>query len=460
MEPYGRIGREVSYPLNEMQFVMPIRCGDARDGSRLETEIFGNLTVEYAARGVKVRVARVNMAGSVVNLQSYIELKSILRDEVRESARIHNGRLAIWEGTPEQVALIPVVQISGHANINVAREDAKLTYEPREVSVADMHSTVNCGMSHAGEVWKELVDMLLGIHPAVTFFDKTERKLVTLRLESEETLQRLLVSAYIHEGPDVLSFLRNIDLLEQPLLSKAYLRMQLDQDLELARIPVHINASLIDYSKGLEVRVDDNQHVHTILDDVAAMMAYVMERLPVDHPEKVARGSKQRPVCGIICPSDIHTPRDTVVNYINQTSYGKGNIDVAGSAFLTTGNDLYNPFAAFGPYKMGGIAYSIVKLNIRDYYIVAKTPVEADIIERKIGNDPILSVLMEYFNVRLIKLTLAEIEAQGVQKHSSSIDRDVLDLIDKGVKDFPKHPNSVLNRSVKEPRVLELLRCK
>jgi hypothetical protein len=205
------------------------------------------------------------------------------------------------------------------------------------------------------------------------------------------------------------------------------------------------------------VRIDDNEDVHTVLDDLAAIKAYVVSRLPDDHPEKKRRASPQKPICGIICPSDIQNPRDMVINYLN-LGEKKAHIDVAGSAFLTTGYDIYNQFAAFGPYKMGGIAYSVVELGITDYYVVGKTPLDADLIEIKIQNDPILSTVFHNFGVKIKKLTIPQIEAAGIQKHSNNVDRDVLDLIGAGIRDFHRHDRSVLNRPVKEPRVRELLR--
>src|SRR4030095_5852103 len=453
MEPRTTISFNLTYPVDEVQHVIPVRCGDARDAGAVENQIVRSLVLEYAARGVKVIVSRVTIAGAVVNKQSYIEIKDIIKSGLSSSLNEFGERARIDPGAG--VLHRTVVQISGHADVKVP-EVHKLVYNPEtEVKVVDHDSKVNCGMSHTHEAWKAMREVLYKLKPEVMFFDKTAKKERKLKLDSDEVLFPLLKSAYAHEGESVVDFLTSIDLIKQPLYSKKYLRKALDADNELERIPIHINCGIINYRTGLKIRIDDNLHVHTLLDDMAGVMRYVMEHLPENHPEKIRRSSTQKPVCGLICAPDIPNPRETLIRYINLKE--SKDYDVAGSVFLATGTNVLNPFSSFGSYKLGGICYSIMNLGIRDYYVLGKDSREAHNIRRKVTNDPILNTILEHLKVRLHVLTVAEVEAQGINSYVSTVEPDLRKMIHRAIKEFPKDSQSVLNRPIQEPAILALL---
>ncbi len=443
----------VNYPVDEIQHVIQVRCGDARDGGSVENQILRSLILEYAARGVKVIVSRVTIAGSVVNKQSYIELKDIIKGGLNSSLAEFGEKVRVDPGPG--VLHRTVVQISGHADIKVPDVN-KLVYNPEtEVEVIDPDSEINCGMSHSNEAWKAIRAMLYNIKPEITFFDKTAKKERTIMLDNDDDLFLLLKSVYAHEGKSADDFLTSIDLIKQPLISKRYLRTALDADNELERIPVHVNCGILNYRTGLKIRIDDNLHVHTILDDMAGLMRYVMDNLPENHPERIRRSSKQKPVCGLICAPDITNPRETLIRYLNLKE--SSNYDVAGSVFLATGSNVLNPFSSFGPYKLGGICYSMVTLGLRDYYLLGKDVLEANNIRRKVKNDPIMNAIVQHLGVHLHVLTVPEVEAEGINSYVSTVEPDLRKMIHQSIKDFPRDPKSVLNRRIKEPSVLALL---
>ncbi len=274
-------------------------------------------------------------------------------------------------------------------------------------------------------------------------------------LDNDDDLYLLLKNVYAHEGTSAEDFLTSIDTVKEPLKSKKYLRTALDADNELERIPVHVNCGVLNYRTGLKIRIDDNLHVHTILDDMAGLMRYVMDHLPENHPERIRRSSIQKPVCGLICAPDIANPRETLIRYLNLKE--SSDYDVAGSVFLATGSNVLNPFSSFGPYKLGGICYSIVTLGLRDYYLLGKDVLEANNIRRKVKNDPIMSTIMQHLGVHLHVLTVPEVEAEGINSYVSTVEPDLRKMIHQSIKDFPKDHKSVLNRRIREPSVLALL---
>ncbi len=455
MEARTTIGISIPYIVDEVQHVIPIRCGDARDVGAVENEIMQTLIIEYAARGVKVDVSRVTIAGAVVNKQSYIEIKDIVKQGLTKNLEEFGERLVVSGNEKNNVLQKTVTQISGHADVQVKGTTHKLTYTPQELEIVDAHSRVNCGMSHASEAWVKIQEVLFQVAPEIQFFDKTEKKEKKIKIKDKKVLYELLKSSYAHDGASADDFLTSIDLIKQPEQTKLYLRKMLDSDNELARVPIHINYGLINYRTGLKLRMDGNEHIHTILDDVSAVMRYVMEKLPSDHPEKIARSSTQKPVAGLICSPLIQNPRETMVKYIKLTE--NNNIDVAGSVFLVTGMNVLNPFSSFGPYKLGGICYSIMVLGIRHYYVIGKDSNDVMKIKRKVINDPILKTIIEHYKVKVTGLTISDIQAKGVSQQAISVDENTRSVIREAIQKFSKHPKSVLNRPVKTSEVFVLL---
>ncbi|MBI5228302.1 hypothetical protein HY988_06945 [Candidatus Micrarchaeota archaeon] len=447
---------ELPYEIKEVQHVIPIRCGDSRDSGAMENEIMRSLIIEYAARGIKVDLSRLNIAGAVVNKQSYIEIKDLIKGNLRQCLNEIGEKMTVDPHEKGKILHSSIVQISAHADIALKTKELKLLYKPDEVEIVDNHSTVNCGMSDASEVWKELIALFYELKPEVKFYDKQEKKEIITKLDNDKTLLRLLKSTYAHEGDTVESFITSIDLLKEPQKSNLYLRSMFDADNELARVPIHINYGIINYRTGLKIRMDENAQIHTVLDDLASMMRYVMDALPANNLEKIRRGSVQKPIAGLICSPDIPNPREALVRYLRTKEKREG-LDVAGTVFLTTGMNVTSPFSSFGPYKLGGIAYSIVKLHIRDYYIIGNNSRETLNIRRKVENDPILNLVMKHFKVKMRLITLDELKALGVQTHTSAAGPEEVKAIKEAIAKFKRLPGSALNKPIIAPDVLKLL---
>jgi len=458
MDAYGRLNEVREFPVEAAQMLVSIRCSDARDATSIETEVTNSMRIEYAARGVEVNLQRVNLAGSVVNSHSVGEVIQLIVDGVDHYVERFNSALTYSEAGPAGgVLFVPVVQITGHADVTVVNPDPHgISQNVENVRVADPHSPVNCGMSHASDAWSAVRKWLVENKITARFYDRSLRDHVSITLNSDEDIMRLMNNAYTFRGQNIEEFLYSIDLIHQPLRSKAFLREKLDHNVRLSCVPVHINASILHYGTGREVRIDGNQHIHTFLDDVAGVTAYVIERLPDNHPERAARTIKQKPVCGLICPP-LHDSRDLIMNYLSEMNPNVGN-NVAGSVFLTTGADVVVPYSTFGRYKLGGIAYSIMSLGLKDYYLIGRNKGECHLMEMKLKNDPILSVLFEKFEVKVHMVELDDVRKKANRKAVGSLDEQCLELINEGIRKFPRHERSALNRPVVAPRVRELLR--
>ncbi|MBI5046215.1 hypothetical protein HZC07_00590 [Candidatus Micrarchaeota archaeon] len=459
---WSSVAWQASYPVYEYQFLVPLRCADARDVGKLENEVTRRLIVEYAARGIMVNIHRIVRAGGIVNKYSSPEVKEALRDGLNQAiVQIGVDRLdPFGSNKKSKVPFAPVVQVSGHAEVKATTSDQKLVYSPEEIVLINDHSMINCGMSHASEVWVEVIEWLIKEKPKFEFYDKTVRKRVEIAINSRDALQRLLVSLYSHEGSTPEEFLTSIDLLCEPLKSKTYLRNELDKDNELSSLAIHINAGLRNFATGAEYRIDGNEHVHTLLDDKAAIMKFVMENLDENHPERKQRSSKQKPIAGLISSPNVQYPRETLIEYLRVTE-GRQDIAVAGNVFLATGPNVLNPYSTFGAYKLGGILYSIMKLGIKDHYILAEDDAQAKIIEKKVRNDPILGLVFQKFNLKLTVLTTKRLEAEGIRNQITTIDPKIQKLIDQGVSHVLKlasHKHSALHRKVVAPEVLEIVK--
>jgi hypothetical protein len=275
-------------------------------------------------------------------------------------------------------------------------------------------------------------------------------------LKTREDLLRLLVNTYLYGGIDVAGFITSIDPIRTPLESKKFLRQKINNNVRLGNIPITINASVLNYRTGQDIRTDGNLGAHTILDDVSGVTSYVMAQLPEDHPEKVARMGKQKPLCVLVCPPTIQSPRDLIMDYHHHL-FPKTQNGMAGSVFLTQGIDVDKPTSVYGPYKLLGNIYSIVALGVRKFYLLGEDKLQADLMEAKLRNDPLTNIVLNHFNVELVKVALHEV-SKFANLERRNLDRETLDLINDGMKKFPIHPLSPLNRPAKFERVLELRR--
>ncbi len=441
-----------SRQIHEIQSITTVRCGDARDDGSIEPAVIRAIIYEYIERGIRVQISRVTTAGVAINNQSYIEIKDLLKRALEKAWLEFNGALAFFEGEG-QVLYKPIVRISGHADFRVNSENlAKLAYNRNEIGIVDPHSPVNCGMRHASEVWTKIIELLYEIKPERRFFDHAIKGYRTEVIDNEDVLFPFLKGCYAHDDTGVESFLRSIDILRQPRTSKNFLRNRLNDDIDLVRVPCVIHEGLINYRTGQKVRLDDSGEVHTALDDIAAVMYEVVKSLADDHPEKLARSSRQNPSYGLICSPYIDHPRETLVKYVKAAKSSEVHeLLVAGSVFLVTGMNVSKFWSSFGPYKLGGICYSIMNLGIRNYYIIGKDDNEATAIERKMTNDPILSAVLDHFGVQLHKLTLEDIKKAGVDIRSTGLDMPTQEIIRETVAKMSRnpHPKSPLGLSKK-----------
>lgn len=462
---WTRISTDENYAIREIQLIITGRCADSREGSKIENKAAKVLMLEAAARGIHIMLRRVVSAGGVMNEYSIPEVIELIEHGLNDAIGLVGPERLDPHGREEKNGRIPfrtIVRLSSHGAVGPKSGKHKLVYSPEELEITDKHSPTNCGMRHAGSgVWRPFMEWFKELAPEREFFDKELRKRVKIKIRTDEDIRRMLLSLYGYNG-DPKEFITDIDILEEPLKSKERLRAALDENKAQTATEVTINASVRSFLTGEDIRITNPQMPPTFLDVKGFMMKYIMDHLPNDHPEKVRRRNKQKPTVGMMCSPAVEYPRETLVAYLQK--HGRRGLDVAGSVFLAVGPNLLRPFSTFGAYKLGGILYSIISLGIRNYWIVGRDEHEVRRIKEKIRNDPFLSVVFDYYKVKVHELTMSTFEKEGVRRESiSAKDHVVDDLLGRALKAAKKSPvlkDSFLDRPVKFGRVLRLERTR
>ncbi len=432
----------VPHRIEEVEGVVKLRCSDARDAGALEHWMKRYLELEYLARGIKPEVTSLSLAGTFMTPDVALEVASVLH-------RI----LASYPEFYRKDMLNLVVQIVGHGAVELVEgvEPDKIFYSTKELKIVD-GCVFNCGMGHAREVWANFVSEMLGAKFNVEFFDKEKRKEVTRIINSSDELLSLLRNVYFFEGDDPLNFVGSIkNLLTHPNAQKKILRDLLNANQELGNVPIHTNASIVNYSTGFNPRLDGNEHVYTFLDDMSLLRKIILtdtNLLPADDPERVLRTSSQKDTVkvGLISSGSVNSARTKIAQWRTANNM---ETDVAGGVFAIITKTAVQQFSPFGPYKAVAFFYACHPdcLGITEFVILGKDVEEAKAIEFKMRSDPLMRFVIEKYSIRLTSVTAEQVEKRLSVSDQKS-DEKYEQIVKKALRDLVVPGQSMLHKPV------------
>lgn len=393
------------------------RCGDAREIGILDHVGNEELHREYLARGVLTIVESRSIPGSFMVPGAIAEVKSTIHRMLDRLAPLEReGLLDLF------------VQVASHGDVRLRSgvPDGKIVYPTSELYVKSP-SCINCGMSHAEHVWEELMADIIksgktgeGVPLIAEFYDKEARRMVNLKIAGNSSMLRLLQQVYGYEGSNPAKFVTSItDLLEHPLLQKVALRAALRDDPLLSGVRIHINAVIKNYITGLTARIDTNDHVFTILDDLARIRSLLLSEeglIAADDPERLRREAIQKTTveAGLICPSGITAPRSRLASLLG--------INVAGGVFGMIDGAMLHQYVPHNPYNVVGLHYLTGEghLGVQDIHMVARTEEELLRMESKNRRDPLFRNVLERNGVhthRLMEPDLPNIDGSKIEAY-------------------------------------------
>ncbi|HIH23315.1 TPA: hypothetical protein HA238_06310 [Candidatus Micrarchaeota archaeon] len=428
--------------IEEIQAGIKIRCADARELGYLDAIIEYMLANEYVRRGVFTKIDSISTAGSFMTTGTISDIKTGIYSYLDHYALMRRK---------ERLKLF--VQISSHGDIVESCDDNnrdtaidRIFYSYDDVTI-EPHSNVNCGMTHAEAVWSELTRTIIeegkkGNGITIKFPLKETKGEFSGNIDCPEALLQLLKNVYAFTGNTVEEFVSSIGgIIPHVVEQKKKLRNSFKYDPELSRVMITINASVSNFRTGATVRLDGNEDLWTILDDMAIVRRLALERLPPNDPERINRSCNQSECVkvGLICPSaTLLSPRTTLAGHLG--------IDLTGGVFGIIDNKVLHDYSPFGNYKLVAFFYSVSHLPVKDYYVVGGNKIDLDAIKLKIEKDPIISFIIRKFNVKMHYLTTEELKkTEKTQRGYANVVMDVL-------KDYqPPSKKSVLWRQVINP---------
>jgi hypothetical protein len=79
------------------------------------------------------------------------------------------------------------------------------------------------------------------------------------------------------------------------------------------------------------------------------------------------------------------------------------------TVFSMTGTSFDIPHTPFGPYVIAGFFFSVKHLGLTDQMVMGYDTNQTTRILQKIGNDPIMNMIVKKFNVNLIPINTEDL---------------------------------------------------
>lgn len=386
-----------------VQALYEIRCADSRDRGIVEGKIADFILSLYSHVGIEV--IRNSFIGAGVFATA--DMINALRRGIHKDITVQfaeRGNIWPFRGSAPagNVPFEVVVQVNTHADVSPAGgvPEGKVVYGKNELVIAE-HSSINCGMGQALDVYKELMDFLISKRLSV----QTDSGLIVIN--DDDSLLELLQRRYGFEGENPDEFIRPISDHNRHVTKQARkIRTALEEDFQLRDLNFAVNAGITNYRTGRIYRIDGNEFVCTAMDDIAALTAEILALLPDGHAEKKKRVEKQEPKALLLCPPTVSHPRNKLVWYLNAAV---GPMGTPGSVFAISGYDVVGATYPFGPYRLLSIFYAIKHLGIKDLYIIGENDGDVAAMSVKISRDPIVSLIIKEFGVNVHRMTQNEL---------------------------------------------------
>lgn len=435
-----------------VQAIFEYRCSDSRDRGWVERKVANAMLRWYSEVGINV--IRKSIVGAGVFATADV-VDGLMRGMHR---KIILGMEKEWwpfkDAAPEGwMPMEFVVQVNTHADAALKKgvDREKVVHSASNI-VFEKHSSINCGMGHAADVYEDLMEFVKGRLEV-----KAGERLIVVH--DEESMRGFLREVHAFEGEDPRDFIKPIvnhvehvrrqagkieAALSGPVPGETSQSVNVLAGFQLRDVNWVVNQGITNYRTGEVMRIDRNKEVYTIMDDIARLNATILAMLPNVHPEKARRVEKQKPVALLLCSPNVPHPRNTLLEMMNENS---SSVATPGSVFALSGYDITSPTYPFGPYRVLSIFYAVKHLGIKDVYLLGESDGEINAMEVKMRRDPIVRLILEdgEFGVEVHR-----VDAKKTERRTSITAADPMakDALMEGRRAFFRklHPKSALNR--------------
>ncbi|MFT4033031.1 MAG: hypothetical protein QM669_11475 [Siphonobacter sp.] len=362
-----------------------IGCADARDLSPLQLDAVSQTINRFRnEESIEVEVHVIRSAGSFVSPDVFMDVKRLIENHLRTSRFDIPTRYFVH------------IQSHGHLTPDSSHEYI--------AHVHDLHivegSTLNCGMLGASNLSVGIEQLLMTEQPVITVHDKSRQ------IINEEDIRWMLREVYAYEGYLAGDWIRSIDLLRtHPRKQRRILEDAINDDPDLTTLNIQITAGILDYSIHSLIRVDSGEPKAPFWDEV---QRFIRHKLKTDASIKEVlanQSKKQKPLAGLISMPNTEPARAAAARWYLSYKGMKSDVGyLPNTLFTMTGSSFDMPTTPFGPYVVGGFFFAVVHLKLTDQMILGENEFQTQRMIHKIMKDPIMSLIVEKYNVNLIPI--------------------------------------------------------
>ena len=376
--------------IHEKQVHIQIGCADARDLSQLQLDAIANTTASFNKSGIEVEVHVIRAAGSFVTPDIVMDIKRTF-----EHAQRQNN---------VNVPMRYFVHIQTHGHLT---EDSNANYisHVHDLRIVD-GSPLNCGMLNASAVGVEIEEMIVAEKPEIEVRGKT------YKIINDTTIKLMLREVYAYDGYLAGDWITSIDLLRtHPRHQRTLLEKAISVDPELKVLEIQITCGIQDYAIHALIRVDDGEPHVPFWDTV---QEEIRKHAHNDRSAKellINQSKKQKPLAGLLSMSD---PRQSsrahaANHYMNLKGIEHSGDYLPNTVFSMTGTSFDIPHTPFGPYVIAGFFFAVKHLGLTDQMVMGYDTNQTTRILQKIGNDPIMNMIVKKFKVNLIPINTEDL---------------------------------------------------
>jgi hypothetical protein len=376
--------------IHEKQVHIQIGCADARDLSQLQLDAIADTTDSFKKSGIEVEVHVIRAAGSFVTPDIVMDIKRTF-----EQAQRQNNL---------NVPMRYFVHIQTHGHLT---EDSHENYisHVHDLRIVD-GSPLNCGMLNASAVGVEIEEMIVAEKPEIEVRGKT------YKIINDTTIKLMLREVYAYDGYLAGDWITSIDLLRtHPRHQRTLLEKAIAGDPELKVLDIQITCGIQDYAIHALIRVDDGEpQVPFWYTEQTDISKYTQN----DRSAKellINQSKKQKPLAGLLSMSDPRQSSRTHAanHYMTLKGIEHSGDYLPNTVFSMTGTSFDIPHTPFGPYVIAGFFFSVKHLGLTDQMVMGYDTNQTTRILQKIGNDPIMNMIVKKFNVNLIPINTEDL---------------------------------------------------
>jgi hypothetical protein len=381
--------------MNEKQVHILVGCADARDLSQIQLDAVDKTIHDFKTRrSVDVELHVIRAAGSFITPDIVMDIKRIFEQVQRNT-------------TDLKIPIYYFVHIQTHGHLTEDSNDSYISHV-HDLKIVE-GSPLNCGMLNASAVGVEIEKMIVEEKPEIEIRGKRHR------IFNDTKIKLLLKEVYAYDGYLAGDWIASIDLLRtHPRHQRTLLEKHIASDPELKMLNIQITCGIMDYAIHALIRVDDGEPEVEFWDTV---QADIRKNVQNDRKAKellIMQSQKQKPLAGLLSMSNPKQASRAIAanHYMKSKGIEHSGEYLPNTLFNMTGTSFDIPQTPFGPYVIAGFFYAVKHLQLVDQMVMGYDDQQTGRIVQKIKNDPLMSMIVEKFNVNLIPLSLSDYQGQ------------------------------------------------